>query len=107
MKKLIAISAMFFLTSCLPAGWAIDIEEKVECDMSIQEIQMLTDRTIQNSLGPNVTHFISDGLTDVQFVLQDNKLKSVSVNWSHRGMRYATYGQVYLCGPTRSYTPPD
>ena len=91
--RLVAILVMSFaLASCkLPADWAEEFVEQLECDMSLAQVQSLTSRDVYAEDAPrqNMTHSIRDGSTDVWLVFENNKLKSAQVLWAHKMMKYA------------------
>jgi len=98
--RLLLFFVCFSLTSCmLPARWAEDIEERVRCDMSVQDVESLSGKSLIVEESPiHGTHYIREGETDVWFTFKDKKLKTVQIFWAHEMMKYAQYPKVDLCG---------
>lgn len=86
--------------SSLPAQWAEELEDQVRCDMSLDQVQELSEKKLEKiDSGVRGTHRVSDapGTSEVWFVFVENKLKSVQVVWAHRVMEYAYFEQSTLC----------
>ena len=100
MRLLAIVLTLATLASCqLPAKWAEEFVQTLECDMLLEQVRSLTPKEIQEEDAPRrgMTHFIRDGRTDVWLVFKDNQLKSAQVLWAQEMMKYASYQQIQLC----------
>jgi hypothetical protein len=101
MKILVLVIALATVASCaLPSQWAENLEGNVKCNMTVAEVEALAGKKILKESVPraDMTHYIRDDGTDVWFVFEGDKLKSVQILWAHKMMKYASYQRKNLCG---------
>jgi hypothetical protein len=103
--------SIFFITALSgcsgPATWAEELESNLQCGMSVEDIQALTNKEVQDvkellSWSPPrgwMTHVIKDYVaqTELRLGIKDNRLYTVQVAWARKRVRLATYQRIILC----------
>ncbi len=83
-----------------PHKWAEAAELELRCDMSLDELQTLTNRAVTQLDVPIgwTTHMIQDDGTQLRLGVADGKLKWAQIAWTARPTRMATYQRIDFCG---------
>jgi hypothetical protein len=105
LSSLVKFSILMFLFlsgCCGPAKWADNLVSQIECNMSVEEVQKLTNKRIIEMEVPAgwKTHFLRCKNTDVGLGFSNGKLIYVQVSWNQKMMRPAFYQRIDLCTNT-------
>jgi len=101
---LLLLSLMLFVVvGCAhaPARWATQLENRVSCGMSIEQVEILSEAKLVaiSGRGPGGTHFLSKGLTTLWFDFVEGQLVSVRPGWTVAMSRGQWGEKKFLCAP--------
>lgn len=91
-----------------PAHWAEQLQESLECGMTIPEVEALAGKRLKISSGNVVwvTHYvIGRGETEMYFAFKNGKLRSSQMAWPVGFIDLATAPRMDHCAPTDTEKP--
>lgn len=106
-RSILTFAALLLLGGCVsPAGWTLRLERKVECGMTVEEVQALTIRRVHaysRGADPNrwQTHYVEALFFkeeyDVILGFEEERLRYVKVRWANTLISMASYPVIDLC----------
>lgn len=104
-REALVLLSSVLLTACLstkPARWTIGFEEEVRCGMSVEEVEGITGKKVDQNVivsDERGTHHIGTDTTRTNIVLSfdDNKLQWYRIYKIYRLKAVKSYPTVQLC----------